>query len=78
MNDSESHQFALTSSVPVVLDATDALTENMHMTVQLQWLPKLMDRLPDKLVEAMVGPGLAKFNDLKRVWFQLSLVSSID
>lgn len=50
----------------MVLDATDALTENMHVTVQLQWLPKLMDKLPDKLVEAMVGPGLAKFNDLKR------------
>jgi hypothetical protein len=62
--------------VLVVLDATDALTENMHVTVQLQWLPKLMDMLPDKLVEAMVGPGLAKFNDLKRVSFQLSPASS--
>jgi len=53
----------------VVLDATDALTDNMHVTVQLQWLPQLMDMLPDKLVEAMVGPGLAKFNELKHVGF---------
>ena len=51
----------------MVLETTDALTENMHVTVQLQWLPQLMDRLPDALVEGMLGPGMAKFNELKRV-----------
>lgn len=51
----------------MVLDTTDALTENMHVTVQFQWLPQLMDSLPDWLVEAMLGRGLAKFNELKRV-----------
>jgi len=50
-----------------VLEATDALTENMHITVQFQWLPALMDKLPDKVVEWMVGPGMAKINELKRV-----------
>jgi hypothetical protein len=53
----------------MVLDTTDVLTENMHVTVQLQWLPKLMDALPDWLVEGMLGPGMAKFNELKRVSF---------
>jgi hypothetical protein len=62
----------------VVLDATDALTNNMHVTVQLQWLPTLMDRMPDKLVEAMVGPGLAKFNELKRVSLLIRQFSSSD
>ena len=51
----------------IVLETTDSLTENMHVTVQFQWLPQLMDRLPDKVVEAMLGEGMAKFNELKRV-----------
>lgn len=51
----------------MVLDTTDALTDNMHVTVQLQWLPQLMDSLPDWLVEGILGPGMAKFNELKRV-----------
>ena len=51
----------------MVLNTTDVLTDNMHVTVQLQWLPQLMDSLPDWLVEGMLGPGLAKFNELKRV-----------
>jgi hypothetical protein len=59
----------------VVLEATDMLTEKMHVTVQLQWLPQLMDRLPDKLVEAMIGPGMAKFNELKRVSTSEPLIS---
>ena len=56
----------------MVLETTDTLTENMHITVQLQWLPKLMDMLPDWLVEGMLGPGMAKFNELKRVRYLLS------
>jgi hypothetical protein len=51
----------------MVLEATDTLTENMHVTVQFQWLPQLMDRIPDKIVEGMLGEGMAKFNKLKRV-----------
>jgi hypothetical protein len=51
----------------VVLETTDSLTENMHITVQFQWLPRLMDSLPDKIVEGMLGEGMAKFNELKRV-----------
>jgi hypothetical protein len=51
----------------MVLEATDTLTENMHVTVQFQWLPQLMDRVPDKIVEGMLGEGMAKFNKLKRV-----------
>jgi hypothetical protein len=31
----------------MVLETTETLTENMHVTVQLQWLPRLMDNLPD-------------------------------
>lgn len=54
----------------MVLETTDALTDNMHVTVQFQWLPQLMDKLPDTLVEAMLGPGMAKFNELKRVSFR--------
>jgi hypothetical protein len=51
----------------VVLETTDSLTENMHITVQFQWLPRLMDSLPDKVVEGMLGEGMSKFNELKRV-----------
>lgn len=51
----------------MVLETTDTLTDNMHVTVQLQWLPQLLDALPDWLVEGMLGPGMAKFNELKRV-----------
>ncbi len=53
----------------MVLETTDALTDNMHVTVQFQWLPLLIDKLPDALVEALLGPGMAKFNELKRVSF---------
>jgi cytochrome P450 len=56
----------------IVLEKTDSLTENMHITVQFQWLPRLMDSLPDKIVEGMLGEGMlgegmAKVNELKRV-----------
>jgi cytochrome P450 len=51
----------------MVLETTDSLTESMHLTVQFQWLPQLIDGLPDKLVEGMLGEGMAKFNELKRV-----------
>ena len=51
----------------MVLETTDSLTENMHITVQFQWLPQLMDSLPDRIVEGMLGEGMAKFNELKRV-----------
>ena len=51
----------------MVLETTNTLTENMHVTVQFQWLPQLLDRLPDKIVEGMLGEGMAKFNELKRV-----------
>jgi hypothetical protein len=51
----------------MVLETTDTLTENMHITVQFQWLPQLLDRLPDRFVEGMLGEGMAKFNELKRV-----------
>ena len=51
----------------MVMETTDALTENMLITVQLQWLLQLMDSLPDWLIEAMLGPGPAKFNEFKRV-----------
>jgi ABC-type proline/glycine betaine transport system permease subunit len=33
----------------------------------LQWLPQLLDRLPDKLIESAFGPGMAKINEMKRV-----------
>jgi cytochrome P450 len=57
----------------MVMETTDALMDNMHITVQLQWLPKLIDSLPDWLVEGMLGPGMAKFNELKRVSHSTSL-----
>lgn len=57
----------------MVLETTDALMDNMHITVQLQWLPKLIDSLPNWLVEGMLGPGMAKFNELKRVSHSTSL-----
>ncbi|KAE8445439.1 hypothetical protein EG329_013452 [Mollisiaceae sp. DMI_Dod_QoI] len=50
----------------MVMEATDALTDNTHIMVQAQWLPQILDMLPEKLNEAIVGPGLAKFNILKR------------
>jgi hypothetical protein len=36
-------------------------------SVNLQWLPQLLDRLPDKLIESAIGPGMAKINEMKRV-----------
>jgi hypothetical protein len=51
----------------VVVETTDALTDNMHITVQAQWLPRLLDRLPERLVEGIFGPGMAKINEMKHV-----------
>ena len=51
----------------MVLETVDILTGNMHITVQWQFLPQLLDSLPDWVVEIIFGPGLAKFNELKRV-----------
>jgi len=54
-----------------VLKATDALTDSMHITVQWQWLPQLLDSMPEKWVEGLLGPGMAKFNEMKHVSFSL-------
>jgi hypothetical protein len=51
----------------VVVEVTDALADNMHITLQAQWLPQLLDRLPDRLIESVFGPGMAKINEMKRV-----------
>ncbi len=51
----------------MILEANDTLTGLLHITVQAQWLPPLLDRLPERLVEAAFGEGLAMFNELKRV-----------
>lgn len=51
----------------VVVEITEALTDNTHITVQAQWLPKLLDRLPEKVVEGIFGPGMTKLNEMKRV-----------
>jgi len=55
----------------MVLKATDALTDSMHITVQYQWLPQLMDCMPESWVEALLGPGMAKFNEMKHVGLAL-------
>ncbi|CZR65666.1 related to trichodiene oxygenase [cytochrome P450] [Phialocephala subalpina] len=49
----------------VVMEATDALSNNTHITVNAQWLPKVLDMLPEKIMESVVGPGMAKFNSMK-------------
>ncbi len=48
-----------------VLETTNLSTDNMHVTVQLQWLPLLLDRRPDKLAVAMFGAGMVKILELK-------------
>lgn len=50
----------------IVLEATDRLTDRTHIVVHAQWLPKLLNKLPEKLVEAVMGTGMAKFNVMKR------------
>lgn len=50
----------------LVLETTDKLTDNMHITVQWPWLPVLLNKLPDKIVEAIFGEGMATFHVLKR------------
>ncbi|KAH7317888.1 cytochrome P450 [Rhexocercosporidium sp. MPI-PUGE-AT-0058] len=50
----------------MVLETTDVLTDNMHVTVQLQWLPTFLNSLPDAIVVGMFGPGMAKILELKR------------
>ncbi|KAH8650645.1 cytochrome P450 monooxygenase [Tricladium varicosporioides] len=49
----------------MVLEATDRLTDRMHITVQVQWLPRLLEKLPQKLVETIFGEGMATMNQLK-------------
>ncbi|KAH6662329.1 cytochrome P450 [Halenospora varia] len=49
----------------MVLEATDRLTDRMHITVQMQWLPRLVEKLPEKFVETMFGKGIATVNQLK-------------
>lgn len=51
----------------MVLETTDVLTDTMHITVQLQWLPTLLNSLPDAIVVGMFGPGMGKVLELKRV-----------
>ena len=51
----------------MVLETTDVLTDTMHVTVQLHWLPKFLNSLPDAIAIGMFGPGMAKFLELKRV-----------
>jgi hypothetical protein len=51
----------------MVNEVMDTLVDLTHITVQVQWVPKLINSLPDWLVESLMGPGMAKFNDLKRV-----------
>jgi len=51
----------------VVNDVMDSLVVLTHITVQAQWVPRVLNSLPDWLVETLMGPGMAKFNDLKRV-----------
>jgi hypothetical protein len=51
----------------MVLETTDKVTDNMHVTVRWPWLPKLLKILPDKIVEGIFGQGMATFHVLKRV-----------
>ena len=44
----------------MVLETTDVLTDNMHVTVQFQWLPQLMDKLPDKTCRSNARPWNGK------------------
>jgi len=61
----------------VVVETTDALTDNMHITLQAQWLPRLLDRLPDRWIESVFGAGMAKINVMKRVSLHISKYSLI-
>jgi hypothetical protein len=51
----------------MVNEVMDTLVDLTHITVQAQWVPKLINGLPERLVESLMGPGMAKFNDMKRV-----------
>jgi hypothetical protein len=43
----------------------DNLVDSTHITVQVQWVPKVLNSLPDWMVETLMGLGMTKFNDLK-------------
>jgi cytochrome P450 len=51
----------------MVIEISDKLTENMHVTVHWPWLPKFLNNLPDKIVEGMFGEGMAILYVMKRV-----------
>jgi hypothetical protein len=59
----------------IVMEAANAQAEKVHITVNAQWLPKLLDMFPAKLLETLLGKGMAKFNVLKRVSLSNSLTS---
>ena len=52
-----------------VNDVMDSLVDLTHITVQAQRVPKVINSLPDGLVETLMGPGMVKFNDLKNVTY---------
>ncbi|TVY34214.1 Cytochrome P450 monooxygenase [Lachnellula subtilissima] len=49
----------------VVIESTEAMTDNIHITVQAQWLPQLLDRLPEILVAKVFGSGMTKLSEMK-------------
>jgi cytochrome P450 len=51
----------------MVLETTDKLTDNMHVTVQWPRLPIWLNKLPDRIVGGIFGEGMATFQVLKRV-----------
>ncbi|TVY18026.1 Cytochrome P450 monooxygenase sdnE [Lachnellula arida] len=48
-----------------VIESVEALTDRVHITVQAQWLPKFLDRLPERLVASVLGSGMTKLNEMK-------------
>ncbi|KUJ14554.1 cytochrome P450 [Mollisia scopiformis] len=50
----------------VVMEATDGLIENTHVMTHVQSLPKVLDMLPDVVMETLIGSGMAQFNVMKR------------
>jgi hypothetical protein len=56
-----------------VLETTEKLAKSMHITVHYPWLPVFMNSLPEGVIEAMFGQGMAIFFALKRVCISLQV-----
>ncbi|TVY42227.1 Cytochrome P450 monooxygenase [Lachnellula occidentalis] len=49
----------------VVIETTEALTNNVHIDIAVSWLPQLLDHLPNRLISSVLGSGFTKMNEMK-------------